>query len=87
MARGSMPAKEDAELEALEAELIQSRSEPWTVETFLVERHRAKIDALERPQSRWSARLALGKELANGVFIFVGQVTLIVLAGVALFSA
>lgn len=67
----------DPEIERLEAELHQSRVERWDVETFLAERHRAKIAALTANEDRTGARLQVAKEIADTVFVLIGKMATI----------
>lgn len=71
----------DPEIERLEAELEQSRFAKWDVETLLADRHRAKIDALTRPESKRVRLWRVVADLASIVFVYVGQITLLALLG------
>jgi hypothetical protein len=64
----------DPEIERLEADLARSRFEKWEVETLLADRHRAKIEALERPRSKLAFRWRVFRELTDPVFLYVGWV-------------
>jgi hypothetical protein len=58
----------------------------WDVETLLADRHRAKIEALEKPRSRWGARWLVTKELADAWFVFIGKIATAFLLGVWLLT-
>lgn len=73
------PVHSDPEIERLEAELHRSRFEKWDVETLLADRHRAKIEALERPKSKGAARLQVAKEIAEELFMYIGMVATVVM--------
>jgi DNA topoisomerase VI subunit A len=72
----------DPDIERLEAELRQSRFQKWEVETFLANRHRAKIEALTPAEGEQVSKVQILKELADVLLIFVGRTTLFVLFGV-----
>lgn len=73
----------DPTIASIEAELRESRTQAWDVETFLANRHQAKIEALTSDQSGpWNRRWQAAKEIAWGVAGFVGAFT--ILYGVAL---
>lgn len=76
----------DAEIEALEAELRRSQFAPWDVETFLIERHNARIAELQKPRGQWKRRWQVTVEIANACFVFVGQITVLTLLGVGLLN-
>ena len=64
----------DPEIESLEADLRRSRFEKWDVENFLADRHRAKAEALTKPErvSKW----LIFREITDPFIIYVGWVTL-----------
>ena len=64
----------DPEIERLEADLARSRFEKWEVETLLADRHRAKIEALERPKSNRAFRWRVFREVTDPVFLYIGWV-------------
>jgi hypothetical protein len=66
----------DPVIAQIEAELRESRFKPWDAETFLAERHRAKIEALTEPQGTWSRRWEVTKEAATIVSAFVGYLAI-----------
>jgi hypothetical protein len=76
----------DPALERLEDELRESRFKPWDVETFLANRHQAKIDALTAPGNKWRQRRQVAQELATGTLAFIGYITVMTIAGVWLVS-
>ncbi|MXO67794.1 hypothetical protein GRI72_02965 [Altererythrobacter marinus] len=78
----------DPTIERIEAELRQSRFEPWDVELFLAKRHQAKIDALTRSDeaSPWDRRWTVAKELSVLAFAFIGYLTVMAMAGVWLLT-
>lgn len=69
----------DPAIVQLEAEIHQSRVSRWEVETFLADRHRAKIEALSDITKKpvWPVFV----ELANLVFALIGQVAVAALLG------
>ena len=68
----------DPEIERLEADLRRSRFEPWDVEKLLADRHRAKIEALEKPKSTWAYRWQVVREVTDPAFLFIGWVASLV---------
>lgn len=76
----------DPALEQIEDELRESRFKPWDVETFLANRHQAKIDALTAPQDKRTRRLQVAREIATGILTFVGFVTVMTVLGVWLLT-
>ena len=64
--------RSDPEIESLEAELQRSRFEKWDVETFLVERHQAKIEALQKPTGKLKSAWLVFREITDPAAIFVG---------------
>lgn len=65
--------RSDPEIERLEADLHRSRFEKWDVETFLVERHQAKIDALTKPKGgKLRSAWLVFREITDPFAIFVG---------------
>lgn len=62
----------DPEIERLEEDLARSRFEKWDVETLLADRHRAKIEALEKPKSRWAFRWQVFRECTDPLFLYFG---------------
>ena len=68
--------RSDPEIERLEAELHRSRFEKWDVETFLVERHQAKIEALTKPKGKLKSAWLVFREITDPFAIFVGWGTL-----------
>ena len=76
-----MPMRRDPDIEQLEAELRDSRFEPWDVETFLAKRHQAKIDALTATEDKWQQRGQVFREAMTGIAAFVGYVTIAASAG------
>ena len=66
------PVHPDPEIERLEADLRRSRLERWEVETLLADRHRAKIEALERPKNRLAYRWRVFREITDPFMIYVG---------------
>jgi hypothetical protein len=76
----------DPAIEQLEAELRESRFKPWDVEIFLANRHQAKIEALTAPDDKWLRRRAAAGEILTAVFALVGQVAVVVSAGVWLLT-
>jgi hypothetical protein len=71
----------DPVIEQLEAELHESRFKAWDVETFLANRHQAKIEALTDPESKWRQRWQVTKEVATAISAMVGYVTVATIAG------
>ena len=71
----------DPALEQLEAELHESRFGAWDVETFLANRHQAKIDALTAPGDKWKQRRQVAKEMVTAILALVGYATIITLVG------
>jgi len=71
----------DPAIEQIEAELRESRFKPWDVETFLANRHQAKIDALTAPQDKRTRRLQVAREIVTGMLTFVGYVTVLAVLG------
>lgn len=67
--------RSDPEIESLEAELQRSRFEKWDVETFLVERHQAKIEALQKPTGKLKSAWLVFREFTDPVAMYVGWVT------------
>lgn len=67
----------DPAIEEIEAQLRESQFKVWDVETFLANRHRAKIEALTTGPKR--RQIAL--EIATVLAAFVGYVTIITVAG------
>ena len=76
-----MGAPRDPEIEAIEAELRESRFKAWDAETFLANRHRAKIEALTAPDNKWRQRWQVTKECAVIIAAFVGYITLATAGG------
>ena len=74
----------DHKMQELEDEIRQSRVTAWDVETFLVERHKAKIAEIGQPRGKWKARWFVVKEIADLVFIFCGKIAVLSLLGVGL---
>ena len=62
----------DPEIERLEADLHRSRFEKWDVETFLADRHRAKIEALTPPKGERVPAWVMVRELTDPVFLYIG---------------
>lgn len=69
----------DPAIVQLEDELHESRVSRWEVETFLVERHRAKIDALTQGESKCKARKQAVVEVCDGLCVLIGRATCIAL--------
>lgn len=67
--------QDDPDIQRLEADLTRSQFEMWEVETFLADRHRAKIAALEHPRSKWGHRWRLLREVTDPAFLFVGWIS------------
>ena len=68
----------DPAIERIEAELRVSRSQAWDVETFLANRHRAKIEALTgEPDKPWARRWAATKEVSLLIAAFFGYFSII----------
>lgn len=78
----------DPAIEQLEAELRESRFKAWDVETFLANRHQAKIDALTAPaEGNAPGRLwRVVKELTVMVCAFVGYITIVTVTGLWLLT-
>jgi hypothetical protein len=72
----------DPEIEHLEAELRASQFERWDVEKLLIERHEARIAALEKPRADWRRWWQVTKEISFSICAFVGYLTIITSAGV-----
>ena len=68
-----------SDIERLEAEIHRSRVEPWDVETFLADRHRAHIETLTSPENKTASRIQVVKEMSDLVFIFIGRVATILM--------
>lgn len=65
----------------IEAELRESRTQAWDVETFLANRHQAKIEALTESESGLPRMWEATKQVATMLFAYVGFVTVMTLAG------
>lgn len=74
---GIFGAVSDPEIERIEAELHRSRTEAWDVETFLANRHRAKIEALESPKSQPQAAWHIFREITDPLFVWIGWVAVL----------
>lgn len=74
-------AVRDYEMEQLEAELEASRFGKWDVETLLADRHRAKIEALTRPQPRWQQHWQIAKEISQLLLTYIGSLTVLAAFG------
>lgn len=59
----------------------ESRFLPWDVETFLANRHQAKIDTLTASESQWARRWMVTKELATMILAYIGIVAVTTIAG------
>lgn len=68
-------------IEQLEDELRNSRTQAWEVETFLANRHQAKIEALTEPDSQWSRRWEVAKEVFWGVMGIAGFLLIDIIIG------
>ena len=64
-------------IEELEDEIIQSRVSEWDAETFLAERHRRKIEALEKTEQRWGAFCAEIKAEYDEAALKVGRIVIL----------
>lgn len=63
----------DPAIEQLEAELRESQFKPWDVETLLADRHRAKIEALTKPDnSKWRRAWLATQELGMLLLAIIG---------------
>lgn len=71
----------DPALDQIEADLRESRFKPWDVETFLANRHQAKIDALTAPENKWGQRWQVANDLTAMLLTFVGYLTVMTIAG------
>lgn len=71
----------DPEIEQLEADLATSRTQAWDVEQMLVKRHRAKIEALEKPDNRGVLLWEVAKGLALAACAVVGYMVIVSTAG------
>lgn len=69
----------DPAIEEIEAQLRESRFKPWDVETFLANRHQAKIEALTG--DKWAKRRQVAREIGIGTLAFIGYLTVVTLAG------
>ena len=67
-----MPQRHDPEIERLEADLRRSRLEKWDVEKLLADRHRAKIEALEKPKVGLASAWRVFREITDPTMIYVG---------------
>lgn len=76
----------DPALDRLENELRESRFRVWDVETFLANRHRAKIEALTATHDKWKQRRQVAQEIVTGAFAFIGYVAVITAAGLWLLT-
>ena len=76
----------DQTIERIEADLRESRFTKWDAETFLEDRHNAKIAELRRSESRARTYWLAFKEVGGMVLSYVGFATLAALAGYALLS-
>lgn len=82
MGCGIQRAVSDPTIERIEAELRESRFTPWDVETFLANRHQAKIEALTAPQNPWLRRWVAAKDVAWNLAACVGTIAVIQGAGI-----
>lgn len=71
---------DDPAIERIEAELRESRFKAWDVETFLANRHQAKIEALKSSQNPWRPRWQAAKEIGVAVLAFIGYLTVVSVA-------
>lgn len=71
----------DAEMEELEAELRRSQFSMWDVETLLIDRHKAKIEALSGAEGKWPVVRQTAKELTFGLLAYVGFLATATMAG------
>lgn len=77
----------DPAIARIEAELSESRFQPWDVETFLANRHQAKIETLTgEPDKPWPRRWAAAKEIAWNLAAIVGTLTTVTGVGVWLLT-
>jgi hypothetical protein len=76
----------DPVIDQIEAELHESRFKAWDVETFLANRHQAKIEALTRPRNKWQLRRQIAREAIAAISSLVGYATLATIAGLWLLT-
>lgn len=74
----------DPAIARIEAELRESRFKPWDVETFLANRHQAKIDALTEPSEGWRRYWVSFCEMYDAVALYFGRLFVIVALGLSL---
>lgn len=81
-----MSDQSDPAIEQIEVELRASRFEAWDVETFLADRHQAKILALEASENKWVRRWQVVKEIYWAIMAFIGCITTMTAVGVWLLT-
>lgn len=73
----------DPTIERIEAELRESRTQAWDVETFLANRYQAKIEAIQKPTANpWMRAWSNAAELFDIVALHFGR--LFVVCGIGL---
>lgn len=81
-----MNDRPDPIIEQIEADLRDARFRSWDVETFLANRHQAKIEALKTPENKWARRWQVAQEMFWAVMGFVGVTTTMIVLGLWLLS-
>ncbi|MEM8616618.1 MAG: hypothetical protein AAGF20_06750 [Pseudomonadota bacterium] len=71
----------DQSIEQIEADLRESRFTKWDVETFLENRHKAKIERLQKPKGRWALYWEVFRDLAVFVLAYFGFAVLMAMLG------
>ena len=69
-----MPQCDSEAIIQLEAELAQSRIEPWEAEKYLEQRHAAKAMQSSQPSKRKAEAIKSAKVLANSILHLSGLV-------------